>query len=81
MKLTDGQLAAFTAFGLLLMYEEQTLLNSMTENELAELTAIVGNFVSPLISDDEDMVTPIVRVLVSTMLETFAHDMTKELTK
>lgn len=81
MKLTDGQLAAFTALGLLLMYEEQTLLKHMTEDELVALTQATAKFISPLVSEDEDLVSPLVRLLRSGMINVIAQDMTKELIK
>ena len=81
MKLTDGQLAAFTALGLLLMYEEQTLLEYMTEDELTALVTATTKFLSPLVSEDEDLISPLVRLLRSGMLDVVAQDLTKELTK
>lgn len=81
MKLTDGQLAAFTALGLLLMYEEQTLLAYMTEDELGALTEATAKFISPLVSEDEDLVSPLVRLLRSGMINVIAQDLTKELAK
>ena len=81
MKLTDGQLVAFTALGLLLMYEEQTLLAYMTEDELGALTEATAKFISPLVSEDEDLVSPLVRLLRSGMINVIAQDLTKELTK
>lgn len=73
MKLTDGQLAAFTALGLLLMYEEQTLLEYMTEDELTALVTATTKFLSPLISEDEDLISPLVRLLRSGMLDVVAQ--------
>lgn len=81
MKLTDGQLAAFTALGLLLMYEEQTLLEYMTEDELTALVTATTKFLSPLVSEGEDLISPLVRLLRSGMLDVVAQDLTKELTK
>ena len=80
MKLTDGQLAAFTALGLLLMYEEQTLLNYMTEDELVALTSATSKFINPLVSESEDLVSPLVRLLRSAMVNSIAQSLTKELT-
>ena len=81
MKLTDGQLAAYVALGLLIMHEEQTLLTYMTEDELGALTEATFKILSPLVKEDEDLVSPIVRLLRSGMIDAIAHDMTKELIK
>lgn len=81
MKLTDGQVVAFTALGLLLMYEEQTLLAHMTDDELVALTNATSKFISPLVKEDEDLISPIVRLLRSGMIDVIAQDLTKELTK
>ena len=81
MKLTDGQLAAFTALGLLIMHEEQTLLEYMSEDELGALTTATSQILSPLVKEDEDLVSPLVRLLRSAMIDVIAQDLTKELTK
>jgi hypothetical protein len=81
MKLTDGQLAAYTALGLLIMYEEQTLLAYMTEDELVALTEATAKVLNPLVNEDEDLVSPLVRVLRSAMIDAIAQDLTKDLTK
>lgn len=68
MKLTDAQFTAFTALGLMIMYEEQTLLQYMSEDDLEKLVQDVETFLCPLVQDGQDLVTPMVNVLRSAML-------------
>lgn len=77
MKLTDAQFTAFAALGLMIMYEEQTLLQHMSEDDLVKLVKDVETFLCPLVQDDQNLVTPMVNVLWSAMLSAIAERITE----
>lgn len=63
MTLTSEQKLAFTVFGTLIAYEPEALLEHMSSKELKALCGEVDKHISPLITEDMDLVTPSVTVL------------------
>lgn len=63
MKLTNEQIAAMTAYGLLIMNEPESLAAALPIDDLCSLSADIDKHLSPLVPDDSDMVTPILDVL------------------
>jgi hypothetical protein len=63
MKLTNEQLVAFTTFGLLLMSEPEALLHNMSRKELKEFAGELEKHLSPLVSEEMDMVEPVISIL------------------
>jgi hypothetical protein len=76
MKLTDAQTAAFAAFGLIITQCPEELLKVMTDAEVTAFAREVDTHLSPLVGDDDDMVTPIVSIL-RTALKEKANDNTR----
>lgn len=72
-KLTNEQLAAFTAFGLIIANDPSDLLEFISKREAKELAANVDAYLSPLVPDNEDMVTPIVTILRNAIEEAKAN--------
>lgn len=62
-KLTNAQSAAFTALGLIILDSPESLLDTMSRQEIRELAADMDKYMSPYVSDADDMVTPIVTIL------------------
>jgi hypothetical protein len=67
--MTNEQIAAFTAFGLLLETERASLLHYLSGSELRSLAGDVQKYLSPQIEDEHDMVTPIVQVLLAAIAQ------------
>jgi len=63
MTLTDEQLVAFLAFGLLIMSEPESLLVNMSRKELKEFAGEVDALLSPFVKEEADMVDPVVTIL------------------
>jgi hypothetical protein len=72
-KLTNEQLAAFTAFGLIIANDPSGLLEFISKREAKELAANVDAYLSPLVQDNEDMVTPLVIILRNAIEEVKAN--------
>jgi len=63
MTLTNEQLVAFLAFGLLIMSEPESLLVNMSRKELKEFAGEVHDLLSPFVKEEADMVNPVVTIL------------------
>jgi hypothetical protein len=63
MKLTNEQLVAFLAFGLLIMSEPESLLVNMSRKELKEFAGEVDDLLSPFVKEEMDMVEPVIAIL------------------
>ena len=63
MTLTNEQLAAFLAFGMLVMNEPDALLESMSNKEIKEFASEVDKYLSPFVNEENDMVLPVVTIL------------------
>lgn len=63
MTLTNEQLVAFLAFGLLIMSEPESLLVNMSRKELKEFAGEVDDLLSPFVKEEMDMVEPVVAIL------------------
>lgn len=63
--MTNEQLAAFTAFGLLVAdpNNHEEMLEFFSAEELDQLVEDTQKYLFPLVDDDHDMVTPVVAVL------------------
>jgi hypothetical protein len=65
MTLTNEQKLAFTVFGMMIASEPQLLLEHMSNKKLVALCGDVSDYISPLVNDDIDLVTPAISVLQS----------------
>ena len=63
MMLTNEQLVAFLAFGLLIMSEPDALLVNMSSKELEEFAGEVNDLLSPFVKEEMDVVEPVVAIL------------------
>jgi hypothetical protein len=63
--MTNEQLAAFAAFGLLVadLNNHKEMLELFSVEELNQLVEDTEKYLFPLVDDDHDMVTPVVAVL------------------
>jgi hypothetical protein len=61
--LTDEQLTAFIAFGLLIMHEPESLLVDMSRKQLKEFAGELDKYLSPLVNEELDVVSPIILTL------------------
>jgi hypothetical protein len=62
-KLTNEELSAFIAFGLIADTSPKDLLTNMSLTEVSKLAGELNKYLSPLLDDDADVVSPIVTVL------------------
>lgn len=67
--MTEDQLVAFTAFGLMIINGPQDLLEVMSIDELTAFAAEVDKHLSPLVENDADIATPIVNILRKALKE------------
>jgi hypothetical protein len=63
MTLTNEQLTAFFAFGLLVMNEPEALLEKMSNSEIKEFAGEVDKYLSPFVSNEADVVSPVISIL------------------
>jgi hypothetical protein len=73
MKLTDEQITAITAFGLLIMNEPDALLAVMSEDVLRSFSADVDKYLCTHVTDDTDMATPVINVLNAAIAQAVAE--------
>jgi len=62
-ELTNEELSAFIAFGLIADTSPKDLLTNMSLTQVQELAGELDKYLSPLVDDDADVVSPIVLVL------------------
>ena len=62
-KLTNEELSAFIAFGLIADTSPKDLLVNMSLTEVKELACELDKYLIPLVDDNSDVVSPIVLVL------------------
>lgn len=62
-KLTNAQMTALVAFGLVVLDSPDSLLDTMSREEVKALAADMDKYLSPLVGDDEDVITPMVTIL------------------
>jgi len=67
--MTNEQLLAFLAFGLIVMNEPESLLENTSNSEIKDLANDVDKYLSPLVNDDQDMVAIIVKVLKDAVMQ------------
>jgi len=67
--MTNEQLLAFLAFGLIVMNEPESLLENMSNSEIKDLANDVDKYLSPFVNDDQDMVAIIVKVLKDAVMQ------------
>lgn len=61
--LTNEEMSAFIAFGLIADTSPKDLLVNMSLTEVKELASELDKYLSPLVGDEDDVVSPIVLVL------------------
>lgn len=62
-KLTNAQMTALVAFGLVVLDSPDSLLDTMSRQEIKELAADIDKYLSPLVGDDAVVITPLVTIL------------------
>lgn len=62
-KLTNEELSAFIAFGLIVASSPKDLLANMSITQVQELAGDLDKYLSPLVDDGADVVSPLVLVL------------------
>jgi len=73
--MTNEQIAAFVAFGLMVANSDNTpeLLEHLSIKDLKQLAADADKYLSPLVGDSDDMVSPVVAVLREAIQEAKAR--------